>query len=103
MATKAGIEFNFRKAMNQADQIDNLANNLSNLSRNRFAGTMQGISASWKGDNASLYLGKGERLQGNMDGSASELHSIASDIRTVARRLYRAEMAALEIAMRREY
>lgn len=103
MATKASIEFNFRRAMNQADQIDNLANNLSNLSRNRFAGAMQGISANWKGDNASLYLSKGERLQGNMNGSANELHSIASDIRTVARRLYRAEMAALEIAMRREY
>lgn len=103
MATRASIEFNFRKAMNQADQIDGIANSLSRLSRDRFGSTMQGISASWKGDNASLYLSKGEKLQGNMDGTASELHSIASDIRTVAKRLYRAEMAALAIAQRREY
>lgn len=103
MATKASIYFNFKKAMDQADQIDNVANNLSRLSRDRFSSTMQGISANWKGNNASLYLNKGEKLQHNMNGSASELHSIASDIRTVARRLYQAEMAALEIAQKREY
>lgn len=103
MATRASIEFNFRKAMNQADQIDGIANGLSRLSRDRFGSTMQGISVNWKGENASFYLRKGEKLQGNMDGTASELHSIASDIRTVAKRLYRAEMAALAIAQRREY
>lgn len=103
MATRASIEFDFKQALSQADRIDEIADNLGNLAKVKFDGTMQNLAANWKGDNASLYLGKGERLQDNMSKTSGELHSIASDIRTVARRLYEAEMRALEIAKHREY
>ena len=103
MATKASIEFNYRKVMNQAEQIDGIANQLDHLSRDRFDSIIQGVSANWKGDSASLYVSKGESLQGNMNGTVSELRNIASDIRLIARRLYIAEMAALAAAQTREY
>ncbi len=103
MATKASIEFDFRKVMNQAEQIDGIANQLDHLSGNRFDSIMQEISANWKGDSASLYVSKGESLQGNMNDTVSELRSIASDIRLIAKRLYIAEMAALAVAQNREY
>lgn len=103
MATRASIEFDFRQAMNEADRIDEIANNLGNLARVKFNGTMQNLVTNWKGDSASLYLRKGENLEENMNKTSGELHSIASDIRAVARRLYEAEMRALEIAERREY
>lgn len=103
MATRASIEFDFRKAMGEADEIDNIANRLSNLSQSKFGGTLQNIAANWKGENADIYLNKGSRLQENMGGTVSELHNIASDIRTIARRIYQAEMAALAIAQQRDY
>jgi len=103
MATRESIIFDFRRALEQADKIEEIANNLSNLSGQRFEGTMQNLSSNWKGENANLYLQKGEKLQGKMNVTARELRDIASDIRTIAKRLYDAEMAALEIALSREY
>lgn len=103
MATRESIEFDFRKALSEADIIDEIAERLGTLSNNKFENTMQNLAASWKGDNASSYLRKGEKLQSSMSRTSNELHSIATDIRTAARRLYEAEMAALEIAQRRDY
>lgn len=103
MATRESIEINFKVALGQADKIDSIADNLSKLSGAKFGGTLQNLSANWKGENASLYLEKGSRLQEKMNGTAEELHSVAVDIRTIARRLYEAEMAALAVAVDRSY
>lgn len=97
MATKAQIEINFRQAMEQANKLDTLADRLSNVSNNQFGGILQNLSAGWKGENSSLYMQKGAKLQNKMNDSVRELHNTASDIRKAARRLYAAEMAALAI------
>lgn len=103
MASKASIEFDFHKATAQADRLDAVANQLNMLSDHKFGATMQHLSSNWKGENASMYLTKGGKLQEQMDATSRELHSIASDIRAVARRMYEAEMRALRIAEHREY
>lgn len=103
MASRASIEFNFNKAKAQADKLDAVADQLNTLSDSKFGGTMQHLSSNWKGENASLYLAKGGKLQDQMNATSKELKSIAADIRTIARRLYEAEMAALRIAEHREY
>lgn len=103
MASRATIEFNFRTALSQADKIDEIANDLSRLSRTDFGNALQNLSAGWKGENASMYLSKGSTLQGKMNGTSGSLHAVASDIRAIAKRLYDAEMAALAIAEDRTY
>lgn len=103
MATRAKIEMDFKRAMQQADRIDAIAGNLKELSNSRFESSLQNLSAAWKGENASLYIRKGNGLQGKINRTAGELHAVASDIRTIARRLYNAEMAALAIASSRTY
>lgn len=103
MATRERIEMDFKQAIRQADKIDSIADRLSTLSGAKFEGSLQNLSACWKGENASLYLAKGSRLQGKMNGTVNELYAIARDIRTVARRLYNAEMAAWTIANSRTY
>ncbi len=103
MATRESIEFDFRKALNQADEIDEIANHLRVLSTIKFNGALQNLAANWKGSNASAYLNKGEHLQNNMNHTSGVLHDIASDIRAAAKRMYQAEMAALEIAQTRSY
>lgn len=103
MATREKIEFDFKQAMRQANKIDELANDLNRLSDRKFGGSLQKLSASWKGENASLYLAKGNSLQDKINRTSRELHAIAADIRTIAKRLYDAEMAALAIATARTY
>lgn len=103
MASRSEIEFDFDQAKKQAKRIDEIADDLSNLSKSKLENTLSTLSANWKGQNASNYLAKGGRLQGEINGTANELHSIASTIREIARRIYEAEMAALRIAEEREY
>lgn len=101
--SRSTINFNFKKARQQADQLDDIARRLTRMSASEYAGAMQNISANWKGENASAYLAKGAKLQGDMEDTAKSLHNVASDIRTIAKRIYDAEMAALAIAEARAY
>lgn len=103
MATKAQIEMNFKQAIAQADKLDEQANNLKRLARNKLNGTLQTIAGNWKGMNAEQYLKKGQTLEDSIASTASELADVAGQIRTIARRMYEAEMAALTIAQNRTY
>ena len=103
MATRESIEMDFKNAMSQADKVDGIANRLARLSNNQFQSTLQNVNVGWKGDNANLYLQKGAKLKTKMNASAEDLHDVASDIRSAARRIYNAEMMALSIATGRTY
>lgn len=101
--TRAAIRINFQRAKNQASTLEQIAEDLSRLSCNDFAGTMQLISTNWKGNNANAYLQKGFRLQDDMNDTVQQLREVASEIRRIAQRIYDAEMAALRIAEQRNY
>ena len=101
--SRTTITFNFQKARQQADRLEEIASQLTRLTATEYAGAMQNIAANWKGENASAYLEKGARLQGDMEETAKSLHNVASEIRVVAKRIYDAEMAALAIAEARNY
>lgn len=101
--SRASIEFDFKKACQQAGRFEELANELQNLSSSRFGGTMQNLAAGWKGENATAYLRKGTQLQTEMTGTSRDLQNAASGIRAIARRIYDAEMEALRIAETRNH
>ena len=103
MGDSQTIYFNYQKALRQADRIDQAAEELSRVSGNEFQGALQDLSTGWTGESASLYFVKGDRLADDMNATAGELHQAAADLRTMARRLYEAEMAALAAAADRTY
>lgn len=103
MATRESIEFNFKKACDQAKSLDNIANNLVWMVRDKLRDNMQILSQNWQGENAIAYRCKGEQLQDDISKSVKELHDIATDIRTIAKNIYDAEMRALRIAEERKY
>lgn len=97
------IELNFQQAKQQAAQLESLAGRLENLAKNDLDGTMQQLSVAWKGESASAYMQKGQRLEGKIVQTARELKRTAQTIRSTAERTYRAEMRARELARQREY
>lgn len=103
MASRSTIIFNFNQAKSQADKLDSIADRMATIGNSDLDGTMQNIFVNWKGESASLYLRKGNELERDIVSTANALHNIAAQIRAVAERIYRAEMAALEIAERRNY
>lgn len=96
------IQMNFSNAMRQAQALENLASELNRLSGQELSSSLSSIAGAWKGDSASLFLQKGDRLAGQISGSATALYNAARDIRSIARRTYNAEMRALELARLRE-
>lgn len=103
MATRAEIEINFQNAMSQADELDNIASQLESTTNQKFDGALQNIAANWKGDNARIYLAKGDELKNQMQATARDIRSTASAVRQIATNIRNAEMAALELAEQRTY
>lgn len=97
------IEMDFRQAKRQAERLENLASQLENLAEKQFGESMQNLAMNWRGENASAYLQKGRRLEDNMKRTASELRKTAHQIRTVAKKIYEAEMLAKQLAEKRTY
>ena len=97
------IEMNFRKAKEQAAQLEELAARLDNLAKKDIQETMQNLSGAWKGYSADAYIQKGNRLEENIVATAAKLKQIAATIRSTAQRTYETEMRAREIARERTY
>ena len=102
MATRYSIQMDFNHANQKANELDEIANDLSRLSGSDFQTTLNELGNNWKGDNATLYIGKGFTLKESMDKTVSGIRSTASAIRQVAKNIYDAEMEALRIAEERE-
>ena len=96
------IKMNFANAARQAEQLEQLAAELSRLAGDDLTGSLQSLAGSWNGDSSSLFLQKGAALAEQMHQSAQALQDAANDIYSIARRTYDAEMQALELARVRE-
>lgn len=97
------IELNFQQAKQQAAKLESLAIKLENLAKKDLNGTLQQLSEAWKGESASAYMQKGQRLEEKIVQTAKELKKTAQTIRSTAKRTYNAEMRARELARQREY
>lgn len=100
--SEASIAFDFQVAKRQAEEIDAIADKLSNLSSKNFENTMLTLSNNWKGSSADSYLNKCTSLQTVMNTTTSNMHTVAANIRAVAQKIYDAEMENLRIARERE-
>lgn len=102
MKSSSEIRFDFQNAMDQAKKLDELANSIDRRVAGKLDETSQSVHAAWKGDSANRYIGKTQELRWQIQQTARTLRDTAEDIRRIARRIYEAEMRALEIAQRRD-
>lgn len=103
MKSEAAIRFNFNKAVNQANQLSDLAVQLKQLANNNLDQTMVTVSHSWSGDSASLFLGKCGKAKEDILKTANQLEQTASAIKRAAQKVKQAEEAARQIALQRLY
>jgi len=103
MKTAWEIEFDFQQALAQARELDGVGSRLNELANRRLANLQQALPSYWEGDSARLFGQKEEELKAAIIKSGRSLHEEADKIRAIARRIYQAEMDALEIALRRDY
>lgn len=90
MAVRENIEADFHMAMMKADQLEEIAKRLSDLSDRQLSGTMQDLSCGWKGENACAYLKKGSKLQEKIRATSNDLRNVAGELRSAGKKAYKA-------------
>ena len=98
MASYATINFNYQKAMRQAAQLEDLANQLKRIANSDVDSALDQVAGSWKGDSANIFLQKGNKAKNDLIQSAKQLQNTANAIRSAARALRAAEIRAKQIA-----
>lgn len=92
----------FRKAKQQAKDLDEVADNLKKVSGKDLEEQIRQISLNWTGDNSQKFISKIGKLQGNMNDTVAALREVAQAIRQIAEVIYEAEMEAWERAHNRD-
>lgn len=100
---EAKIYMNYRQAIQQADRLQDQAEQLRRIATDRMSDMMQRVNANWRGESADAYMAKCIAMQEKVNRTAQNLTGTANALRTAAQRTYNAEMRALEIARRRTY
>ncbi len=92
------IEMDFKNAISQAENLERIAKEIENLLNNQFKPCMDIVSGSWRGENASSYIRKGNIVREDICSEAKKIRDTAAVVREIARRLYEAEKRAYRLA-----
>lgn len=98
MATFYSIQMDFSEAKRQANSLDEIAQNLRLIVDGTMQESMTHISSNWRGENSKKFIQKQQTVTENIKRRADELERIAEQIRLAAKRIYEAEMEALQVA-----
>lgn len=85
MLEKFTIELNYSCAIKSADNIDDVATQISNLSSNDYDDIMKLIAGDWQGNVATDYLNKCMKLQTGINTTVTNLQKTSSNIRSIAK------------------
>lgn len=96
------ITLDYQRAISNANSLDKIADDIMKYS-NKMDDVGMRCNRDWKGQNASLFWVKVERVSDNLEQICSQVRNTADTIRRVAKRTYDTEMSTLEIARNRTY
>lgn len=91
------IDVEFNEAIRQAEALEGLADQINALGVNSLQNILQNISHSWKGDNANLFIEKGDRFKEELLDTAHELKTMAEALKDRAKWVYDVEKVTQEL------
>ena len=103
MKSPSAIYQDFQRAVNEAEDLENAARKMRNLSANDMENTKHSLGSVWHGEASDAYQRKWSQLQTKILNSAKDLEKQASAVRSMAQRTYEAEMNAYRLATDRSY
>jgi uncharacterized protein YukE len=83
--------FNYDKAIRQAEQIESVAGHMNSLANSTLSSAIGGVKASWEGYTSEIFVRHCEETKGQILEKALDLAHIAERIREAARILREAE------------
>lgn len=94
---KEEIEIDFYRAVNQAQEIEDMAGELGALANSNMDESMILLKKSFTGANGDMTSGLGEEIGIGLLKAADDLMNVARNIRQTSKIIYNAEIAGLYI------
>ena len=95
--TKQQIEIDFSRAINQAQELEHLAEDLSRVANSGVESALLVLKNSWRGDSGESIELAGKKTVAEIYSTADELIRVARSIRTTADIVYKAEKKASDL------
>ena len=95
--TKNEIEIDFTRAIEQAQELENLAENLSRVANNGVESALLTLKNNWRGDTGESMEVAGKKTIADIYRTADDLVRVAKSIRLTADLVYQAEKKAVEL------
>lgn len=96
--TKYEIEMDYRKACAAADDLEQVAKEIRRIAVDQLDQLLLSVADAWQGDNASLFIKKGNKIQIQIEDRARTISQIADTLRQMATAMHDAEVTNIEIA-----
>ena len=95
------LEIDYRWAYRQADELDEIASDISKLADEKLKEGIDTVAKNWKSNSSDKFQGKCREVQSDTKGAADYVRNIASSVREIARAAEEAEREARRIARER--
>lgn len=103
MASEQTIIFNYNKAVQQANSLMEISNDIRKVATDKLEDSIQVIDKNWDGESSKKFIAKEKKLKSKVEDSAKDIESISGAIKRIAKEIYDAEMASIQIAKTRSY
>jgi len=97
------INIDFVKARQEADKLEQIANELERLTGSEYASAMGQLREGWKGDAANQFLKKGGILEDNLTITVKKIREVVSNIRGTVTKVEKAQAQAQAIVKNKNY
>lgn len=95
--TKLEIEMDFTRAIDQAIELEHLADDLSRIANNGVESALLVLKNSWRGDAGESMELAGRRTTTDIYKTADDLMRVAKSIRSTADIIYKADLKAADL------
>lgn len=95
--TKLEIEMDFTRAIDQAIELEHLADDLSRIANNGVESALLVLKNSWRGDAGESMELAGRRTTTDIYRTADDLMRVAKSIRSTADIIYKADLKAADL------
>ena len=88
------MKFNYQQIMQQAQNLEQMANDLSGKTKSKLTGVKDNLTAAWTGNSGKNFIKFISDAESDLDAKAKYLRGVADYLKKSAKKLKQAEEAA---------
>jgi WXG100 family type VII secretion target len=88
------IKFNYEQTMQQAQNLEQMASDLSGKTKSKLTGVKENLNAAWTGNSGKAFIKFIGEAESDLDAKAKYLRGVADYLKKSAKKIKEAEEAA---------